>query len=190
MQDHLNFLFEIDELKSVLRKTKLYNGSRFENSAEHSWNLAMGVMLFHEMSNEPIDLNKAIKMALIHDVVEIYSGDVFLYDPGHDNSAEEVEAAHKIFALVPDLPLMEELKALWFEFEERKTSEAKFVKALDRFLPLTQNWKTEGYSWKENGIRYEQVLKANAYMKEGSERLWEQAQVIFDDCRKAGNLLD
>ncbi|NCN41374.1 HD domain-containing protein [bacterium] len=190
LEQRLNFLFEIDKLKSVLRQTKLYDDSRFENSAEHSWHLALAVMTFHDKSNVPVDLTKCLKMALVHDLVEIYTGDTFLYHEGHDDNAEEAKAAEKIFSIIDDLPLMLELKTLWFEFEARQTPEAKFVKALDRFLPLTQNWKTHGTSWKKHGIRYSQVVEKNAYIQDGSELLWQQALKIFEECRVAGNLLE
>ena len=144
------FIKEIDKLKYIKRKTKLFNSERQENDAEHSWHLAMMVIVLAEHSNEAIDVLKVIKMVLIHDIVEIDSGDIFIFDTtkNHDNTKEELKAAKRIFGLLPDEQSMD-LIALWLEFEQGKTNEAKFAKAMDRFEPILQNASNNGGTWRE-----------------------------------------
>ena len=129
----IEFIKEIDKLKYIFRKTKLINSDRPENDAEHSWHLAMMAIILAEHSNEPIDVAKVMKMVLIHDIVEIDSGDVFAYDTtkSHDNFDEELKAARRIFGILPK-EQAEEFLNIWIEFEEMKTPESKFARSLDR----------------------------------------------------------
>ena len=134
------FIKEIDKLKYIQRKTKLFNSNRHENDAEHSWHLAMMTLVLAEHSDKTIDVLKVLKMVLIHDIVEIDAGDIFLYDStkNHTNSEEELIAAKRIFGLLPECQA-EEFIAIWEEFEKGDTDEAKFAKSIDRFEPLLQN---------------------------------------------------
>ncbi|MBP1973094.1 HD domain-containing protein [Cohnella thailandensis] len=155
------FLMEIDRLKTVLRRTLITDRSRRENTAEHSWHITLMAMTLHEYTADPKpDLNHTIKLLLVHDIVEIDAGDTFAYDvQGYtDKEAREQEAANRIFGLLPE-DQASELMALWREFEEMRTPEAIFAAAIDRLQPMLHNYYTEGFSWKENGIRLSQALK-------------------------------
>ncbi len=176
LQAKIDFIVEIDRLKNVLRQTLNYHGARRENTAEHSWHLAMAVMQFHGYANEPIDILKALKMALIHDIVEIDAGDTFIYDSVADKFDREVKAADRIFGMLPVSDSIG-LKSLWLEFEANETPEAKFVRALDRFLPFYSNIINGGYSWKNHKIRSHQILAKNRpIISAGSQRLWDEAE--------------
>src|SRR6187402_3378660 len=135
----VSFIKEIDKLKYIQRKTKLFNSDRNENDAEHSWHLAMMTIVLAEHADEPIDVLKVLKMVLIHDIVEIDAGDTFIYDTqkDHTNSEEELIAAKRIFGLLPK-EQAEEFIEIWQEFEDGITDEAKFAKSMDRFEPLPQ----------------------------------------------------
>ncbi len=181
LKQQINFLMEIDKLKLILRRTMVTNKSRLENTAEHSWHLAMFAMMLCEHANEP-DLNvmRVIRMVLIHDIVEIDAGDTMLYDSvgREDKSVREQAAANRIFDLLPE-DQHEEIRQLWDEFEEKETSEALFATSLDRLQPLLHNYYTEGAAWKKHGITSSQVMEANAHIAEGSEILWEFAEELI-----------
>jgi len=179
---------EIDKLKHVFRRTKLLNGSRYENDAEHSWHLAMMAMVLHEHSNEPVELLKVVKMVLIHDLVEIDAGDTFLYDENNAISKveSEMKAAKRVFTLLPD-DQRRELMDLWEEFEKNETPEAKFAAALDRLEPLIQNAHTGGHSWIQYGITKDQVLdKTRPLVIGGAEELWAYAEKIIAESADKG----
>lgn len=176
----LEFLREIDKVKSIYRKSKTYTGEKYENDAEHSWHICMMAMVLAQYSNEPIDVIKVIKMLLIHDIVEIDAGDTFLYADHRDEVFEkEKQAAERIFGLLPENQ-KKELFALWLEFEEKKTAEAKFAGSIDRFQPMYANYLNQGSTWKENGVQYEQVVAKNKVIAEGSEVLWDYAQGVLN----------
>ena len=172
-RDKLQFILEIEKLKSVLRKTKPVGLARFENTAEHSWQTTLTALLFLEEAGEDLDALKVLKMLLIHDIVEIDAGDTFVYDQKarKDVEEEELRAARRIFGLLPD-PLGKELLELWEEFEGRKSPEAIFAKAMDRVNPVVQNLNSNGQSWVENRIKREQVLKVNSEIQNASPALW------------------
>jgi putative hydrolases of HD superfamily len=175
--NQIEFVVEIDKLKGIARQTLLTDGSRRENSAEHSWHLAVMVMLLTEYATEHIDIPRVLKMVLIHDLVEIDAGDTYCYDEeGNKGKVErERKAAHRIFGLLPN-EQSEEFHALWEEFEARSTPEAKFAAALDRLQPLLNNYRTEGGLWRKHGIKSSQVYARNRIIEEGSPRLWEYAE--------------
>lgn len=154
----MKFLIEAEKLKSIMRRSPLPFG-RNENDAEHSWSLCLYITVLSEYAPNDTDIFKCFKMALIHDMVEIYAGDTYLYDEAANTHRlqRELEAADKLF-----LPLGEQgekLKALWLEFEENKTKEALFVNAMDRFQPVILNYLSKGKIWKENNINARQVLE-------------------------------
>lgn len=190
LKQQIDFLMEIDKLKLVLRASMVTDKSRFENTAEHSWHLAMFAMMLCEHANEP-DLNvmRVIRMVLIHDIVEIDAGDTFLYDKvGQEDKVErEQAAALRIFGLLPE-DQQEEIRQLWDEFEKRETSEALFAAALDRLHPLLHNYYTEGAAWKQHGITSSQVMERNAHIADGSEILWEFAQELIHSSVAKGYL--
>ena len=185
----IEFIKEIDKIKYIERRTRLINSNRRENDAEHSWHLAMMAMVLAEHSNEKVDLLKVIKMVLIHDIVEIDSGDIFIYDTknNHDNTEEELKAAKRIFGILPQ-EQAEELIELWKEFEANETSEAKFAKAIDRLEPLLQNASNHGGTWKEHGVKQPQVIEKKIIINEGSEVLWDYTTDLLDKCVEEGIL--
>lgn len=183
LRSQIEFLLEIDKLKSILRQTLLTNGRRQENSAEHSWHLSIMALLLAEYAKEqPIDLFRVLKMLLIHDLVEIDAGDTYCYDEaGNADKAErEKQAAERIFGLLPD-DQAEQFHNLWQEFELRETAEAKYAAALDRLQPLLHNYQTDGRVWREHGINSNQVYSRNQSIEEGAPDLWQYAaQMILD----------
>ncbi|MEA5404338.1 HD domain-containing protein [Arcicella sp. DC2W] len=170
----IEFIKEIDKLKYIQRKTKLFNSDRHENDAEHSWHLAMMVLVLAEHSNEPIDVLKVLKMVLIHDIVEIDAGDTFLYDTtkNHVNTEEEFIAAKRIFGILPPKQTQEFID-IWLEFEEGKSNEAKFTKTMDRLQPILQNRSNQGGTWTEFNVSYETVFEKVKGMQKGSESIWQ-----------------
>ncbi|TWJ02254.1 putative hydrolase of HD superfamily [Mucilaginibacter frigoritolerans] len=184
------FIHEIDKVKYILRKTKLFNSERNENDAEHSWHLAIMAIILAEYANEPVDILKVVKMLLIHDVVEIDAGDIFLYDTAvnHTNTEAELKATQRIFGLLPDEQAAD-LIAVWEEFESGKTMEAKFARAMDRLEPLLQNISNRGGTWKEFGVSYEKVLEKKSVIQKGSDQLWEFARELINESVKNGILI-
>ena len=183
------FLLETDKLKSILRRSYLVNGTRRENSAEHSWHLSVMAMLLAEHANAPVDTLRVLKMLLVHDIVEIDADDTYCYNEVGmvDKAAREQSAADRIFGLLsPDQE--QEMRGLWDEFEERETPEAKFAAALDRLMPLLHNYHTQGRSWQENGIVSRQVLERNAHIADGSEDLWRYVHALIEDAVAKGYL--
>jgi putative hydrolase of HD superfamily len=189
LEQQVRFILEIDKLKSIIRRTYLINDRRNENTAEHSWHIAVMAMILAEYSNDPIDVGRVIKMALIHDIVEIDAGDTFVYDAhaALDKSERERVAAERLFGLLPS-DQAGELRALWEEFEERDTPESRFAAALDRFIPQLHNYHTHGGSWKEHGITHDRVVAKNVTMGEGAAELWEWTQRLLDDAVAKGFL--
>ena len=169
----LQFITEIDQLKLVLRQTLLIDQSRRENSAEHSWHLALMAMVLSDYAAVPIELTKVIKMVLLHDIVEIDAGDVFCYDVEGNVGKEEREmlAADRIFGLLPP-DQAQAYRAIWDEFEAHDTPEAKFAAALDRIQPFWHNLQTNGGTWRQHRISKAQVLQRMAPVKVGTPDLW------------------
>jgi putative hydrolase of HD superfamily len=190
LASQLAFIREIDRLKNVLRQSLVTDRSRRENAAEHSWHLAMMATVLREHACESgLDADRVIRMLLVHDIVEIDAGDTFAYDEaGHADKAErEKRAARRLFSLLPD-DQRAELEALWSEFEERKTPEAKFANALDRLQPMIHNYLTEGHTWKKHGVTARKVRERNAVIAEGSPALWRFAERLIDSAVKKGYL--
>jgi putative hydrolase of HD superfamily len=185
----IEFIKEIDKLKFIQRKTSLINSDRRENDAEHSWHLAMMTVVLAGYANEPVDVLKVIKMVLIHDIVEIDAGDVFIYDTqkNHCNTAEEQLAAERIFGMLPS-PQAEELIALWKEFESGETIEARFARTMDRLEPLLQNHSNNGGTWKEFNVDFDRVFEKKKLMQEGSATLWEFAENLLHESVRKGIL--
>jgi len=189
LQKQVDFIHEIDKVKYIQRKTCLFNSNRTENDAEHSWHLALMAVVLAGQSNEKIDLLKVIKMLLIHDLVEIDAGDIFLYDTAvsHTNTEAELAAAKRIFGLLP-LEQADELILIWEEFEAGETAESKFARAMDRFEPLLQNRSNNGGTWKEFNVKYDKVVEKKSIIKEGSQVLWNYAKELIDKSAAEGIL--
>ena len=185
----VSFIKEIDKLKYIQRKTKLFNSDRNENDAEHSWHLAMMTIVLAEHSDKPIDILKVLKMVLIHDIVEIDAGDIFLYDTSknHNNTVQERIAAQRIFGLLP-AEQAKEFIAIWEEFEEGITDEAKFAKSMDRFEPLLQNTSNNGGTWAEFNVPYQKVYDKKEAIKEGSTSIWSYAENLINESVDKGIL--
>lgn len=189
LQQQIDFIKEIDKVKYIQRKTKLFNSDRNENDAEHSWHLAMMAIILAEHSNEPIDILKVVKMVLIHDIVEIDAGDTFIYDTqkNHTNTDEERLAAKRIFGLLPQKQA-EGLIEIWEEFEAGLTHEAKFARAMDRLEPLLQNTSNNGGTWNEFNINYSKVYDKKKIIDEGSKTIWDFAEKLLDESVEKGIL--
>lgn len=182
LHQQLEFIREIDKLKYIQRKTKLFNSDRHENDAEHSWHLAMMVLVLAEHANEPVDVLRVLKMVLIHDIVEIDSGDVFYYDTtkNHSNTDEERIAAQRIFGLLP-AQQAQEFISLWEEFEAAETADARFAKSLDRIAPMMQNHSNNGGSWKEFDVPFQKINDLKHPIQKGSITMWKYAEHLIRD---------
>lgn len=186
----IEFILEIDKLKQINRRSYLINDTRTENTAEHSWHIAVAAMLLAPTKTE-IDVFHVVKMLLIHDIVEIDAGDTFLYDETGTAAKEELEkkAADRLFSMLPPHQA-HEFRALWDEFEERVTPEAKFARGLDRFMPLLHNYFTKGKTWQEHGITVDRVFKHNRIIGDASEELWQEAQKLINRAVENGYLAE
>ena len=181
LERQIAFILEVDRLKSVMRRSYLVNGERHENSAEHSWHLAMMAMVLAEHASEPVDVCRVVMMVLIHDVVEVDAGDTFVYDAkaNGDKAEREARAAARIYGLLPG-DQGRALLELWREFEAAETPDARFAAALDRMMPILHNIHTGGRAWREHGITAEDVLALNARMGRGSEALWAYVRGLVE----------
>lgn len=189
LQQQIAFIHEIDKVKYIQRKTRLFNSDRNENDAEHSWHLAVMAVILAQHANEPVDTLKVVKMLLIHDVVEIDAGDIFLYDTvlNHSNAEAERKAAERIFGLLP-AEQATGLIAIWEEFEAGETPEAKFARSMDRLEPLLQNVSNNGGTWQEHNVKYEQVIQKKSIIQQGSQTLWDFAKALIDGSVEKGIL--
>ncbi|MEM6423696.1 MAG: HD domain-containing protein [Cyanobacteria bacterium P01_H01_bin.119] len=189
LAQQLQFIVEIDRLKTVLRRTPLIDQSRRENSAEHSWHLALMAIALAEYAPEGVDMGRAIQQVLLHDIVEIDAGDTFCYDAaGNINKAErEQAAADRIFGLLP-ADQSQAFRALWDEFETQETPTARFAAALDRVQPLLHNYYTQGGTWKQYGITKAQLLQRMRPVETGAPKLWPLVQDTIEAVLQAGYL--
>ncbi len=189
LRQQMDFVIEIDKLKTILRRAYISDSSRRENSAEHSWHIAVMVMILAEYSNAEIDLMHVLKMMLVHDIAEIDAGDISIYHrksaPGYEG--REVEGAKRIFGILPP-DQARELLDIQAEFEAGVTAESKFARSVDRLMPLLHNYCTGGRRWQEDGINYEQVFEVNKKVGEGSKDLWDYSISIIDECVTKGFL--
>ena len=189
LKKQLDFILEIDKEKNILRQTHLSDHGRRENDAEHAWHMAIMAYLLKEYSNEPIDVAKVMIMCLIHDVVEIDAGDTYAYDAEglKTQKAREEAAKERIYSLLPD-DQKQDLQALFDEFEERKTSEAKFARALDNLQPLLLNNSNDGGDWREHQVTEAQVSGRQRRTAEGSEKLYEVTDQLIRENIAKGNI--
>lgn len=180
------FILEVEKLKAVQRKVKPLGLDRYENSAEHSWQIALLAMVLKRYADEEISVEKVVKMLLLHDIGEIDADDVFFFDDAGRNDAKEKEAAaiKRIFGILPD-ETADEFFALWNEFENGDSIEAKYARAIDRVMPVLQNLYNNRQSWTENNVTKEQILTKTAYISGAGAVLWEtiaeKINAAFDD---------
>lgn len=187
LERQLEFIVEIDRLKTVLRQTLIGDASRRENSAEHSWHLAMMAVLLVEYAPDGADLVRATKMALIHDIVEIDAGDAFCYDPAATAGKEERErlAADRIFSMLP-ADQASELRELWDEYEEMSSPDARYANALDRLQPLLQNMRTDGGTWRMHQVEQTRVRERMQPIAAGMVGVWPFVERALERARAAG----
>ena len=191
LEDQMKFLLEIDKEKNILRQTHLSGRGRRENDAEHAWHMAIMIYLLREYANEKIDLAKTMMMALIHDIVEIDAGDTYAYDTAAlaTQQEREAQAAQRIFGLLPE-DQREEMLALFREFEDYETPEARFAHVLDNLQPLMLNDSNNGGDWREHQVKKSQVYKRNARTSTGSETLWAYMEGLIQRNVEKGNIQD
>ncbi|WP_100657128.1 HD domain-containing protein [Alteromonas flava] len=175
IEQQLAFILELDKLKAVQRKAMIKcDNNRYENSAEHSWHIALMAQVLVPYAEKPVNIARVTTMLLLHDIVEIDAGDTFAFAPEDAlaaQEAKEVQAAERIFGLLPKSQEAQYL-ALWLEFEAAQTDDAQFAKAMDRILPLVQNMQNNGGSWAQNQVAKHQVIARNQYLEEAAPKLW------------------
>ena len=189
LQKQLDFILEIDKEKNIFRQTHLSGHGRNENDAEHAWHMAIMAYLLQEYSNEKIDVARVMLMCLIHDVVESDAGDTYAYDAEglKTQKAREEAAKERLYSMLPE-DQKADLTAIFDEFEERKTPEAKFARALDNLQPLLLNNSNDGGDWRNHDVTAEKVYERQSRTREGSEKLFEVTDKILKENIAKGNL--
>jgi len=189
LNKQFDFIIELDKLKGIYRQALIKaDKNRFENSAEHSWQIALTAHILHEYAVEEVNVSRVMSMLLIHDIVEIDAGDTFAFaDPAilAGQESVELEAANRLFGLLPEKQFLH-FKALWIEFEDAKSTDARFAKAMDRILPLLQNMRNEGGSWARHSVKKSQVLSRNQYLEGLAPKLWSYVCEQVDIAVKQG----
>jgi len=188
MQEIVDFILELEKLKGVTRKVRPLGLERYENSAEHSWQLAILAASLARYAESEIDINRVIHMLLVHDIGEIDAGDTMVFVEGgwEERKAAELAAVRRIFGMLPDSQ-GEPFLALWLEFDRAETAEARFAHAVDRAMPVLLNLNNNGQSWRENGISYERVVRRVAPpIKAGCPALWSYLEQRLEEARLKG----
>jgi len=189
LEQQIAFIVEIDKVKNIFRQTYLSDKKRKENDAEHSWHIAIMAILLKEYVHESVDILKVVTMVLIHDLVEIDAGDTYAYDlQGAETKKEREEsAAERIFGMLPKEQGMY-FRALWDEFEEYETEDAKYAHLLDNFQPFLLNDASDGKSWLEHGVKKSQIYKRNEKMEETSTEIWDYMKSVIEEQILKGNI--
>lgn len=189
LEQQLAFALEVDKEKNIFRQTHLSGHGRRENDAEHAWHMALMSYILREYSNEPVDIGKVMLMCLIHDIVEIEAGDTYAYDNENlkTKKVREDAAKEKIFSILPE-DQKNEMIALFDEFDEGETPEARFARAMDNLQPLILNNSNGGGDWKEHDVSAEQVYERQSKTRFGSEKLFEETDHIIKDNIQKGSL--
>ena len=188
MQAIVDFILELDKLKGVTRKTRPLGLDRYENSAEHSWQIALLAASLAPFAETKIDIDRVICMLLVHDIGEIDTGDTMVYVEGgwDERKAAERAAVTRIFGILPEVPRTK-FMALWDEFDDAQTAEARFAHAADRAMPVMLNLANNGQSWRENGITHERVVhRVGPPIKAGCPALWDYLETRLEDVRTKG----
>lgn len=187
----LKFTAEIDKMTSVLRRTMLIDKSRRENDAEHSWHIAVMAILFEKFAPTGTDISRAVKMCVVHDLVEIYAGDTFAYDiNGNKSKAErEAKAADKLFGMLPE-DVGKEIRLLWEEFDRMETPDAKYAACMDRIQPYLHNTLTDGHTWVEGKVSKTQVLERSGVIEENLPEVWDWVLKNVENGVKNGWIAD
>lgn len=180
LQKIFNFILELDKLKSVLRKTKPLGCDRYENSAEHSWQVCMLAILLANQSPKPINVFRAVEILLVHDIPEIDAGDQIVYQTKDADAIQtERDAAERIFGLLPE-PQKNWCLERWEEYEARQSDEAVFAYAVDRLMPVLQNLNNSGQSWMENRVPLEKILRVNSAIGDALPSVWHYVQSLIE----------
>ena len=189
IKKQIEFIITIDEMKNVLRRNLVSDASRRENDAEHSWHLAVMAMILEEYSADKVDISKVLKIALVHDLVEVYAGDTFAYDVkgNEDKLDREIMAAEKLFGMLKD-GQGDEIRALWDEFEAKETPESKYANAIDRLQPLILNYLTNGHTWKLGDVHAPQILQRMDIIRTATPELWHIVEGIISTSIETGLL--
>lgn len=189
IKKQIEFVLVIDEMKNVLRRNLVVDGSRRENDAEHSWHLAMLAMILEEYSSQKVDIERVLKITLVHDLVEVYAGDTFAYDAkgNEDKLDREIEAANRLFEML-DPVQGAEIRALWDEFEAKETAESRYANAVDRLQPLLLNYMTNGHTWKLGDVHATQIYKRMDIIRTATPELWHIVEGIINTSIQAGIL--
>lgn len=189
IKNQIKFIMVIDEMKNIFRRNLLIDGSRRENDAEHSWHLAMMAVILEEYSEKKVDIERVIKIALVHDLIEVYAGDTFAYDAkgNEDKYEREVAAAEKLFGILGG-EQGAEIRALWDEFEEMETPESRYANAIDRLQPLILNYMTDGHTWKMGDVHSTQIYKRMDIIRTATPELWHIVEGIINTSIEAGIL--
>ncbi len=191
LEQQLNFIMEIDQEKNILRQTHLSGNGRRENDAEHAWHMAIMAYLLKEYANEPVDIARVMIMCLIHDIVEIDAGDTYAYDTEGLKTQKEREDAAKerIYSLLPE-DQKQDLTAIFDEFEEGRTPEARFAKAMDNLQPLMLNDSNDGGDWVEHRAAASKIYERHQKTKNGSEILYQISDNIIQKNIHLGHITD
>lgn len=189
LKNQIKFVMVIDEMKNIFRRNLIIDGTRRENDAEHSWHLAMLAMILEEYSAEKIDIERVLKIALVHDLIEVYAGDTFAYDEkgNEDKHEREVKAADKLFGML-DSVQGAEIRALWDEFEAMETAESRYANAIDRIQPLILNYMTNGHTWKQGDVHSTQIYKRMDIIRTATPELWHIVEGIINTSIEIGIL--
>lgn len=190
LNKQLEFLIEADKMKSVLRQTLLADGSKRENDTEHSWHFALMAMVLYEYADQTkVDLYRVLKMALVHDLVEVYAGDTFAYDDkgNADKEMREAAAAQKLFSLLPE-DQHHEIRNLWIEFDKMETEDARYAAAIDRLQPFINNYLTQGHTWKQGNVTSDKVYKRMDMVRIAAPALWPFVIQTIDKAIEKGYL--
>jgi len=186
LQRIIDFIIELDKLKAVLRKTKPVGLDRYENVAEHSWQVCLLAQLLSKYARAPLDIARVTELLLVHDIPEIDVGDQNVYQTKDNSRADaEREAAARIFGLLPE-PQACWLMSRWHEYEDRKTSEAVFAHAIDRLMPVLHNINNNLQSWRENRVSLDKIRAVNAVIGKACPSVWEYAQNVLEQMSKEG----
>jgi putative hydrolase of HD superfamily len=188
MQQIIDFILELEKLKGVTRKTRPLGLDRYENSAEHSWQLSILAVSLARYAESSVDINRVVRLLLLHDVGEIDTGDtiVFAETGWEERKAAELVSVRRIFGKLPE-PIAADFLALWQEFERGETVEARFAHAVDRAMPVLLNLANAGQSWRENGISYERVVQRIAPpIRAGCPALWDYLEARLEEARQKG----
>lgn len=188
MQQIVDFILEVDRLKTVTRKIRVRGADRYENSAEHSWQLALLASSLAPYAEGEIDIDRVVAMLLVHDLGEIDTGDTIVFAEGGwaERKAAELAAVTRMFGMLPDRQ-RDRFMALWQEFEDAQTPEARFAHAVDRAMPVLLNLANHGQSWRENGISHARVVARVAPpIQAGCPALWEYLEARLEEERRKG----